>query len=85
MGHGPGSKTFLNSYKAQTSTVDLQAMMHNYEGQRDVLNMSSMALGRSKDAPLPLSAKGEDMVMADLSPRADTPKGPAYVEHIEPI
>ena len=47
--------------------------------------MSSMALGRSKDAPLPLSAKGEDMVMADLSPRADTPKGPAYVEHIEPI
>ena len=40
-------------------------MMHNNDGQRDVLKMSSMALGRSKDAPLSLSAKGEDMVMAD--------------------
>ena len=65
MGHGPGSETFLKSYKSQTSTVDLQAMMHNYDGQRDVLRMISMALGQSEDAPLSLSAKGEDMVMAD--------------------
>ena len=65
MGHGPGSKSFLNSYKAQTSTVDLQAMMHNNDGQRGVLKMSPIALVRSKDAPLSLSAKGEDMVIVD--------------------
>lgn len=65
MGHGPGSEIFLKYYKVQISTGNLQAMMHNYDGQRDVLKMSSMALGRQKDAPLSLSAKGEDMVMAD--------------------
>lgn len=65
MGHGPGNKTFLNSYKAQTSTVDLQASMHDAHVPRDVLKMSSISLGRTRDAPLSLSAEGEDRVMAD--------------------
>lgn len=32
---------------------------------KEMFWMSSMALGRSKDAQLSLSAKGEDMIMAD--------------------
>lgn len=71
MGHGAGSKSFLNSYKAQTSTIDIQAMMHNVESttRADVTKMSSMSLGRSEDAQLALSAEGEDRVMADPSVR----------------
>ena len=66
MSHTAASGIYINIFKAQTSTVNIQALMHDIE-TRYVLNRSSMSLGRAENASMALSAAGEDKVM--LTPR----------------
>ena len=62
LGHSPNSTTYMRYYKPKTSTVDIQSIMHGAP-ERDVIQMSSMSLGRVKHAPMKISDAGRDKVM----------------------
>lgn len=64
MGHMPGSRTYMNSYKGRAATEDIQAIMHQTE-HRDVLRMGAMSLGRASSAPTTISPAGFEKVMTD--------------------
>lgn len=73
MGHQPGSRTYMNSYKGTTATEDIQAIMHCAPRQ-DILHMSGMSLGRAESAPQALSPEGLDTAMSDTEVRSATKK-----------
>lgn len=63
LGRGPRSKTYMQSYKSMTASIDVQGLMQGSELQ-SVTKLGSISLDRVKNAPQHFLAAGEQKVMS---------------------